>query len=178
MFLHEIEGWNELVETAAKARKVRFERPISSWVHDWIVRNVPNLGVVDNRPQAARCTHPWVTCLKTLEAIDRKFERGNAAATFVRHYRDVAQILRAAKRLPRLARALPYLAEQLRREDRKIMPSHSAACFRPDATDRFAAVRAVNKATGAMYWGERIPLDDACQEIRAFLRMLSVGAAK
>lgn len=152
-----------------RARIVPFvERPLSSWVHDHLA-GAWDPSFADNRPQRVRCVHPWVTCLEKIEAIARRFDQGKAAADFVRHYEDVARILAHRDRLPALDHDLADLIALLAREDHKTMPSATHAAFNPDGSERWRGVQAAWQAIGSMFWGERVPLADANEALRAFL---------
>ena len=86
---------------------------VSSWVGDWLGAR----GVVDLPPApriTLKCVHPWVTALEKIDAIARRFPRNDrAAATFVRHYEDVARIVLARDRLPPLVGGLAALRADL-----------------------------------------------------------------
>lgn len=145
---------------------------LSSWVHDELEDRGMLGEYQDNRPRQVRTIHPWATCLEKIEAIARKFGRGDAAPSFVRHYEDAARILDAQGRLPPLDDGLEQLVEDLAVRDKKPMPSPDDPAFRPDASPRWDEVRGSWEAIGPMFWGERVSLDAATSTIRAFLTRL------
>ena len=77
-------------------------RSLSSFVHDWLHKRGELGNYDDNRPREVRCVHPLVTLLEKLDAIVRRFPRGDDAAPFIRHYGDVAKIIQAEGKLPAL----------------------------------------------------------------------------
>lgn len=148
------------------------ERPLSSWVHDHLISHDQLHGYVDNRPVAVRCVHPMVTCLEKLEAIARKFQKGKAAADFVRHYEDAAHIVRLRGSLPVLEDGLSGLVRRLDSEDGKSMPPSSHPAFNPVDEGRWHDLQTAWSAIGPMYWGPRMPLTQATQVLREFLDSL------
>jgi hypothetical protein len=161
-----------------RARVVPFvERALSSWVHDFLAEQNQLAEFVDNRPAAVRCIHPWVTALEKIEAIAKKFDKGKPAADIVRRYEDVAHILAGWETLPPPAEDLPTLLQLLRDEDKKPMPpaTHPAFAPTPDS-ERWDEVQAAWEAIAPMFWGDRVPLDEVCATIRAFLDGLPAPA--
>lgn len=157
-----------------RARVVPFvPRDLSSWVHDYLEGQGLLADFIDNRPRGVRCIHPWVTCLEKLEAIARKFDQGKPAPEFVRHYEDIARIIAARDTLAPLDGGLGALVNALAAEDKKAMPPPDHAAFDAMAdTDRWLEVQRAWERIGPMFWGKRIPLDDACARIREFLEEL------
>lgn len=157
-----------------RARVVPFvERPLSSWVHDFLDRAGQLTGLTDNRPKAVQCIHPWVTALEKVEAIAKKSEKGKPAPDFVRHYEDVARILAAWDDLPPPTHDLPRLLQLLRDEDKKPMPPASHPAFAPpEEAERWTEIQSAWDSIGPMFWGPRVPLEAACASIRAFLDSL------
>lgn len=154
-----------------RARVVPFvPRDLSSWVHDHLEGQGLLADYIDNRPRGVRCIHPWATCLEKLEAIARKFDQGKPAPEFVRHYEDVARIIAAGDSLPPLEEGLDALLAELAAKDKKVMPPSNHASFDATAdTERWRGVQKAWERIGPMFWGERIPLVDACATIREFL---------
>ncbi len=150
------------------------EVDMTSWVH----RQVEKAGVtdefIDNRPRAVACVHPWVTLIEKIDAIAGRFPReGVAAANFVRHYEDVAQILLALEGLPALHEGVAdvWTLVALMREARDIKPlppAHDDA-FVPGDTARWQEVEAAYAAIQPMFWGPRIPLAACCCLIQDWL---------
>lgn len=142
---------------------------LSSWVHDYLETIGQLQDFVDNRPREVRCIHPWVTCLEKIDAITVRFDKGRPAPDFVRHYEDVAQILRARHELPPLADGLDQLVAALEAEDKTTMPYADHPALNPDASDGWHSIRTAWDAFAPVFWGERISLEAACTEIRTFL---------
>lgn len=146
---------------------------LSSWVHDHLESIDQLEDFEDNRPRGVWCIHPWVTCLEKIDAIAVRFDKGKPAPDFVRHYEDAARILRAHARLPELENGLEALINALEAEDKKVMPSPQHTALNPDDSDEWKAIRKAWDEIAPMFWGERITLEDACAEIRAFLTRMS-----
>ena len=160
-----------------RARVVPFVlRDLSSWVHDYLSQ-IDALGdFINNRPQAVRCIHPWVTCLEKLEAIARKFERGHPAADFVRHYEDAARILVAWENLAPPDLDLPTLLGALATDDNKTMPAASHPAFDVElGTPRWQELERAWVRIGPMFWGPRMDLPTACTIIRAFFARVAAS---
>jgi hypothetical protein len=154
------------------ARVVPFvERPIASWVHETIEKQGQLGAFVDNRAKAIRCVHPLVTLLDKLDAVSSRFAKAKDAATFVRHYEDAAQIIRAAGagKLPPLEQSARQLADDmLGASDIRAIPVATDPSLDLPAGARRDEVERAYNAIGTMFWGERIPLDDALAGIRAW----------
>src|SRR5262249_11993971 len=112
-----------------RARVVPFvERPLSSFVHDYLERQGLVGDYLDNRSHAVRCVHPFVTLLEKVDALARRYAREPLEPdTFVRHYEDAAQIVRAADRLPIIETTALALAQDM-------VAQHDIAAF-PSADD-------------------------------------------
>lgn len=145
---------------------------LSSWVHDELEGRGMLGEYQDNRPRQVRTIHPWATCLEKIEAIAKKFGRGDDASWFVRHYEDAARILDARDRLPPLDDGLPQLVVDLKERDRKVMPQPGDPAFNPDGSSRWDEVQDAWADIGPMFWGPRISLKDASSTIRTFLGKL------
>ena len=52
-----------------------FERPVTSFVHQYLDRIGMIGDFTDNRPLAVRCVHPLVTLLEKLDALSRQYGR-------------------------------------------------------------------------------------------------------
>jgi hypothetical protein len=108
-----------------RARVVPFvEMPLTSFVHEALVRQGQLADFVDNRPRAVRCVHPLVTLLEKLDALARRYARSDMEPDgFVRHYEDAARIVRAAARLPVIAQTARALAaDMLQQKDIAAFP--------------------------------------------------------
>jgi hypothetical protein len=75
---------------------------MTSFVHEELKAQSLLTDYDANQPLAVRCVHPLVTLLEKLDAIQKRADQGKAAASFVRHYEDAAQIIQAQKALPPL----------------------------------------------------------------------------
>jgi hypothetical protein len=152
-----------------RARVVPFvERPVTSFVHDHLDR-IGMLGeFTDNRPRAVRCVHPLVTLLEKLDALSRRYGREAIEADgFVRHYEDAARIVRALHRLPPSEIPARTLADDmLAQKDVAALPSaDDPSLVLDDPAKRDAVARAYDRIA-PMFWGARIPLDEACGTLR------------
>lgn len=155
------------------ARVVPFlRRDLSSFVHD----HLRQLGVLtdydQNCPRGVRCVHPMVTLLEKLDAIARRFAKGAAAATFVRHFEDAARIIECLVELPPIdshAEARDLVLEMA--EERQIVgvPAANDEAFLPDDSDRWSGVRAAYRSIAPMFWGDRVSLEGACKAIRGWV---------
>jgi len=149
------------------------ECDLTSFVHE----ELESLGQLrdfdDSRPRAVRCVHPLVTLLEKLDALHRRVPRGDMApATFVRHFEDAAGIIAGEKGLPALAGYpdVSALAEEmLAQRQIAALPDGADPAFRPNDGDRFRDVRSAHAAIGAVFWGERVDLDEACERIRRWI---------
>jgi hypothetical protein len=151
-----------------RARVVPFvEMPLTSFVHDALARQGQLADYVDNRPRAVRCVHPLVTLLEKLDALARRYARdGMEPDSFVRHYEDAAHSIRAASRLPAIQQTARELAdEMLQQKDITSLPrADEPALLLADATRRAEVMRAYERIA-PMFWGARIPLDEACATV-------------
>jgi hypothetical protein len=143
---------------------------LSSWVHDHLDREGLLAEFDDTRPRAVRCVHPCVTALEKLEAVARRFEAGKEPASFVRHYEDVARILRVWDELPAMDLSLAELVAEMAAKDKTRVPGADHTAFRFDADDeRWSPVVDAWRSIDPMFWGPRVELDEACDSIRGFL---------
>lgn len=146
---------------------------LSSFVHDELARQGQLAGVLDNRPRQVRCIHPLVTLLEKLDALGKRaMADAVEPATFVRHVEDAARIALAAGSLPPLdgypdVRALAD--EMLAQKQIVALPRADAPAFAPDGSERWRAIARGYDSITPMYWGQRMPLDEACAAIRAWL---------
>lgn len=146
---------------------------LTSFVHAQL-SDQGQLGSFDaTRPRGVRCVHPLVTLLEKLDALQRRFPNDSVApATFVRHFEDAAHVIAAADRLPVLSdyadvRALA--AEMLDQRQIARLPSPSDPAFTPGQGFRWDAVRDAHAAINQMFWGPRVPLEEACNGIRQWI---------
>jgi hypothetical protein len=120
------------------------------------------------RARDVRCVHPLVTLLEKLDALSRRYGRETIEAdTFVRHYEDAARIVRALDRLPPSEISARTLADNmLAQKDVAALPSaHDPSLVLDDPAKRAAVEQAYDRIA-PMFWGPRIPLDEACGTLR------------
>jgi hypothetical protein len=144
---------------------------MSSFVHDYIAREGMLGRYDDNRPSALRCVHPLVTLFEKLDAMGRRYARVEMEPdTFVRHYEDAAQIMRAAGRLPETGMTAEELAKDMldQNDIAALLSPNEAALTLADGEKRAEVERAYANIA-PMFWGPRIPLDEACATIRGWL---------
>lgn len=160
------------------------KRPISSWVHDHIGTAGLQGRFDANHVVALDSVHPIVTLVEKLDAISRRFIRPDLdARTFARHYEDAAHIVRALPDLPLMdgVNGVDELILEMRRLNQiRELPNLRNEGFNPDGSERWAEIARVHSGIQPLFWGPRIPLADACGEIRKFLGglgpVLGVGA--
>lgn len=156
-----------------RARVVPFvERPLTSFVHDFLERRRQIKDYTDNRPHAARCVHPLVTLLEKFDALSRRYAREPIEPDgFARHYEDAAHIIRSLDRLPAIEQSPRALADDMLREkDIATLPSADEPALLLSDAERRAAVDRALARISTMFWGPRIPVDDACATIREWIR--------
>lgn len=158
------------------ARVVPFlPRDLSAFVHDHLAEAGLASEYVDNRPRAVRCVHPVVTLLEKLDALAGRAPRAELeAASYIRHYEDAAQVVRAFDRLPALhghgdARSLA--AEMLAQRQLRGLPTADHKAFDPLRLGHAERIRDAYDAIQPMYWGPRLRLEEACEAIRTWVRL-------
>ncbi len=143
-------------------------RPITSFVHEQMIK----LGVidefVDNRPRAVRCVHPLVTLLEKLDALARRYSRDPVDADrFVRHYEDAARIVREIPRLPPIGLSAHQLATNMVEDgDLTAMPMPDDPSLSLADPARRAVVERAYESIAPMFWGARLTLDETCRILR------------
>jgi hypothetical protein len=158
-----------------RARVVPFAlMPLTSFVHDHLARLGMRDDYVDNRPRAVRCVHPLVTLLEKLDALSRRYNRDVVEAdAFVRHYEDAARIIQALERLPPIETTALALAEDMLAEKGiAALPSAEDPSLVLDDAEKRSSVERAYARIAPMFWGPRIPLDDACATIREWVGAL------
>ena len=156
-----------------RARVVPFvERRLTSFVHEFLERRGQLKDYTDNRPRAVRCVHPLVTLLEKLDALARRYAREPIEADgFARHYEDAAHIIRSLGRLPAIEQSPRALADDMLREkDIAAVPSADEPALLLSNGERRAAVERALAQISPMFWGPRVPLDEACTSIRAWIQ--------
>jgi len=155
-----------------RARVVPYvERPLTSFVHDFLESRGQLKDYNDNRPSAVRCVHPLVTLLEKLDALSRRYAREQLEPDgFARHYEDAARIIRSLDRLPTVKQSPRVLAEEMLTEkDIAAMPSTDEPSLLLADDERRAAVDRALARISSMFWGPRIPLREACGVIRHWI---------
>ena len=158
-----------------RARVVPFAvMPLTSFVHEHLARLGMREDYVDNRPRAVRCVHPVVTLLEKLDALSRRYNRDVVEAdAFVRHYEDAARIIGALDRLPPIETSALALAEEMLAEKGiAALPSADDPSLVLDAPEKRASVERAYAKIAPMFWGPRIPLEEACAMIREWVGAL------
>ena len=154
-------------------------RPITSFLHDFLAPrgafDDPD-AVIDNRPNAIECVHPAVTLIEKLDAITRRYARGDdafAPETFARHYEDAARIILAleAGALPAMPDTISSLAAELfeRGTIRKLVRADGPGLTLPDEPRRAKVERAYD-ALALMFWVPQMPLRTAQDIIVRWLK--------
>lgn len=158
---------------ARSAREPSITQSVSSAVHDWLAREGRLDAFEDNRPAAVSCVHPYVTLLEKLDAITRRYDRPDDKfdpGTFARHYEDAAMIIRKERELPPLEINVTELAHLMRDQGqirRLVTPAEDAFTLKDDV--RRARVEQSYDVLRPMYWGDRIPLEEATATIVKWL---------
>ena len=147
------------------------ERPLTSFVHAHLEEQGQLADFVDNRPAGLRCVHPMVTLFEKLDAMARRYSRDDMEPdSFVRHYEDAAQIIRAEDQLPDMGMTAAALADDmLAQKDVTALPRAEEPALLLAASEKRAPVERAYAKIAPMYWGPRISLDEACETIRTWL---------
>lgn len=149
-------------------------RDLAAFVHDRLSNQNQSGDFSDNRPKGVRCVHPLVTLLEKLDAMRKRFpDEKKEPASFVRHYEDAARIIAAANRLPPLMgyEDSQSLAEEMVTQNQIVaLPASSDPSLIPTEEPRWESLRSAHAAIGHMFWGPRVPLEDACATIRAWVK--------
>jgi hypothetical protein len=150
------------------------QKSLGSFVHAQLEQQGLLGDYEDNRPAGVRCVHPMVTLFEKLDAMSRRYGRDEMEPdTFVRHYEDAAQIIRAEDRLPAMeVTALALAQDMLAGKDIAALPSPDEPALVLADPDKRAAIDKAYAKIAPMFWGPRIPLDEVCDTIRAWLGKL------
>lgn len=172
-----------------RARVTPFvERRMSSWLHDELRARRAAETFADNEP-VIRCVHALVTLFEKLEALERRADQdaaftkaGEGVLTpprlYVRHYEDAAHIVRAhnSGALPPLilngkpASVRDLVNELVSTGDIAQAPTSAHLAVNLDATPaRKRMIADAHAELQNFYWGARVPLDDACADLRQFI---------
>jgi hypothetical protein len=90
----------------------------------------------------------------------------------VRHFEDAARVVAAEKELPALTDYVNVRAlatEMLGQRQLASLPRASDPAFAPDNGERWGAIRRAHAAIAPMFWGSRLPIEEACEAIRRWL---------
>lgn len=158
-----------------RARVVPFvEMHLSSFLHDALARRGALVEFIDNRAAALRCVHPLVTLLEKIDAMARRYARDVMEPdSFIRHYEDAAHVVRAMGRLPAIELTPLALAEDMvRQKDILAVPRIDEPALLLSDVSRRAAIARAYERISPMFWGSRIPLDEACASVIAWVREL------
>ncbi len=150
------------------------QKSLGSFVHSHLEHQGMLGDYEDNRPVGVRCVHPMVTLFEKLDAMARRYGRDDMEpASFVRHYEDAAQIIRAADRLPDMGMTEAALAQDmLDGKDITALLSPDEPALVLASPEKRAAIDKTYAKIEPMFWGPRISLDEACETIRAWLGKL------
>jgi len=145
--------------------------PLSSFVHDYLHPRGMLGDHDENRPRSVRCVHPLVTLLEKLDAMARRYERDPFEAdVFVRHYENAAQIIRSVEKLPETEMSVGELArDMVAMKAMRALPSEDEPALRLANPDQRQTIDQAYTKIAPMFWGPRIPLDEACTIIRAWI---------
>jgi hypothetical protein len=156
-----------------RARVVPFvEKPLTSFVHDWLEGREQLGNYTDNRPRAVRCVHPLVTLIEKLDALSRRYAREEFEPDgFARHYEDATHIIRSLASLPAASQSPRALADEMLGEKAlAAIPIPDEPALILDDTARRAAVEQALARIQGMFWGPRILVDEACATISEWVR--------
>jgi len=150
------------------------DKLLSSFVHDHLKSEQMLSDFDDNRPSSVRCVHPMVTLFEKLDAMTRRYGRDRIEPdSFVRHYEDSAQIIMAEGALPDMGMSKAELAQDMLAEkDIVSLPSADEPALVLEASEKRTLIERAYDQVAPMFWGPRIPLDEACETIRAWLEEL------
>jgi hypothetical protein len=149
-------------------------RDLTSFVHATLEQLGQSSAFTDNRPRGVRCVHPLVTLLEKLDALHRRVPSERIApATFVRHFEDAARIILSEKKLPALEGYVDVSAlatDMLDQRQIATLPTADDPAFALARGERTEAIRDAHRAIAPVFWGKRISLEDACREIRRWIK--------
>ncbi len=148
---------------------------ISSWALDFALRN--GLKVTDNRAQSVLCYHPGYTFVEKLQTIATKFrkqqETGKMPANFIRHYYDVACLLKY-KTVQEFIGTEKYRRHKKKRfpaADQKI-PVAEQEAFRLKDEPLRKLYEQEYKKTAALYYQGQPPFDEILETLLENLHRL------
>jgi hypothetical protein len=133
------------------------QRSLTSFVHAHLEEQGQLADFVDNRPVGVRCVHPMVTLFEKLEAMARRYDRDDMEPdSFVRHYEDAAQIIRAKDQLQDMGMTAAALAgDMLEQRDIAALPRVDEPALILDNPQKRAAIDNAYAKIAPMYWGAK-----------------------
>jgi hypothetical protein len=151
-------------------------RGLTSFVQEYLQAKGMSEIFTDHSVHGLRCVHPCVTLLEKLDAIHRRFaEDALPASTFVRHYEDAARIIMQFDTLSPLdgyQTAEELALEMCREKQLRQVPSLLDPAFKPDEGTRWKEIHRAHDQLGPIFWGERVSLGKACDEIRNWVKKM------
>ena len=153
------------------------EKSLSSFVHAHLEKEGLLSNYKDNRPVGVRCVHPMVTLFEKLDAMARRYSRDDMEPdSFVRHYEDAAQIIRAHDQLPEMGMTAAALArDMLATKDIVSFPQPDEPALVLASPEKRTTINKAYARIAPMFWGPRIRLDEACDMIRNWLGTMTAG---
>lgn len=150
------------------------ERDIRSLLHEWLEENSRLDEFGANVARNVRCLHPYVTLIEKLEAIHRRIGV-RPPATYVRHFEDVAAIIRRYSTLPPLdgySSAQELAKDMFAKRDIRWMPESSDAAFDITSDAPWLEITQAYDAISGMYWTptSRLSLDGAVSTIHDWVK--------
>lgn len=144
-------------------------------IDSWVAQRARAAGLeasAELQPTLVDCVLPSVTLLEKLDAVARAYDNPDrSAASFVRHYEDVAAIIRylheggdwSALRLRSLYEVM-LNAKDVRQLD------FDAAAFVLPKSERSTELESAWHEAASLHWGERVSLPEVAELIREFVR--------
>lgn len=148
---------------------------ISSWALDFALEK--GLKVKDNRARSVLCYHPGYTFVEKLQTIATKFrkqrETGEMPANFLRHYYDVACLLKneTVQKFIGTPEYYQHKAKRFPAADQKIPLAEQEAFLLRDSQIR-KVFEGEYRKTSALYYRGQTPFDEIMAELAANLNKL------
>lgn len=145
------------------------DRPVKSFVHEYLEERGQLGEYADNRAAAVRCVHPRVTLIEKLDAIAARFDKNREPSEYIRHYEDAARIIQAEGTLPTLEESLEETVRQMASSLRlkRVAPSSHPAFG--DSPPNDVDLQKAYSAIAPMFWAPRHSLDETRAIIREWL---------
>ncbi|MBU1086555.1 MAG: nucleotidyl transferase AbiEii/AbiGii toxin family protein [Candidatus Omnitrophica bacterium] len=148
---------------------------ISSWAFDFA--QTKGLKIKDNRACSVLCYHPGYTLVEKLQTIVTKFrrqqEQGDIPSNFLRHYYDVACLLRnpTVQKFIKMPAYEEHKKKRFSSMDNKIPLFEQEAFLLKDATIR-KQYESEYKKSAALYYEGQIPFEEIMDIILKNLKRL------